>query len=102
MEVDPKDVQGVGTSGKRLLSQDVPQGEPNDALASFSLLLKLEEIPHMIAILNEIYRQHHGEAIAALEFEPDFEFPRRDLLSSGQSLTWPIASRLEPARDAED
>jgi hypothetical protein len=70
--------------------------------SSLSLQLKLEEIPHSIAILNEIYRRHHVEAVAKLELQPDFEFPQRDLLSSGLTLTWPIGARLEPARNPED
>jgi len=103
LEGDPKDTQGVGISGTRLLSQDVANGdESNEELASLSLQLKLEEIPHLIAILNEIYRRHHVEAVAKLEFEPDFEFPQRELLSSGLTQTWPIGSRLEPARDPDD
>jgi hypothetical protein len=75
--------------------------DPDDEPASVSLQLKLEEIPRLIAILNEIYR-HHVEAVAALEFEPDFEFPRREPLPGGQTLTWPVASRLEPESDPED
>ena len=103
LEVDPESTQGVGFCGTRLLSQDVANGnESNEELASLSLQLKLEEIPHLIAILNEIYRRHHVEAVGKLRFEPDFEFPQREPLSSGLTLTWPIFSRLEPARDPED
>jgi hypothetical protein len=103
LEVDPESTQGVGICGTRLLSHDVANGDgSNKELASLSLQLKLEEIPHLIAILNEIYRRHHVEAVGKLEFEPDFEFPQRELLPSGLTLTWPILSRLEPARDPED
>jgi hypothetical protein len=103
LEVDPEGTQGVGICGTRMLSQDVANGdESNEELASLSLQLKLEEIPQLIAILNEIYRRHHVEAVGKLEFEPDFEFPQRELLPSGLTLTWPIFSRLEPARDPED
>ena len=103
MQVDPNSTQGVGICGTRLLSQDVVNGdESNEELASLSLQLKLEEIPHLIAILNEIYRRHHVEAVGKLEFEPDFDFPQRERLSSGLTLTWPIGSRLEPARDPEE
>jgi hypothetical protein len=103
LEVDPEGTQGVGICGTRMLSQDVANGdESNEELASLSLPLKLEEIPHLIAILNEIYRRHHVEAVGRLEFEPDFESPQRELLPSGLTLTWPIFSRLEPARDPED
>jgi len=66
-----------------------------------TLDLKVEEIPYLIAILNETYRRHHEAGIASLEFEPDDEFPRRERLRSGQTLTWPIASRLEPEWDRE-
>jgi len=84
LEVDPESTQGVGICGTRLLSQDVANGdESNKELASLSLQLKLEEIPHWIAILNEIYRRHHVEAVGKLKFEPDFEFPQREPLSSG-------------------
>ena len=103
LEVDPEGTQGGGICGTRMLSQDVANGDgSNEELASLSLPLKLEEIPHLIAILNEIYRRHHVKAVGRLEFEPDFEFPQRELLPSGLTLTWPTFSRLEPARDPED
>jgi hypothetical protein len=42
-----------------MLSLDVANGdESNEELASLSLQVKLEEIPRLIAILNEIYRRH--------------------------------------------
>jgi len=63
--------------------------------------LRTEEIPYLIAILNEIYRRHHADAVASVDFEPDYEFPRRERLQTGQTLTWPIASRIEPERDEE-
>jgi hypothetical protein len=103
LEVDPRDTQGVGICRKRLLSQDGGSGDESGAeLAGLTLKLKLEEIPHLTAILNEIYRRHHVEAVGTLEFEPDFEFPRRERLPSGRTLKWPIGSRLEPERDPED
>jgi hypothetical protein len=100
LDVDPKSTQGVGICGARL---DGANGDDcSEELASLSLQLKLEEIPHLIAILNEIYCRHHVEAVGKLEFEPDFEFPQREPLSSGLTLTWPVFSRLEPTRDPED
>lgn len=100
LETNPESVQRIGAPGRPLNRQDFsPDGSTE--LASLTLDLKVEEIPHLVAILNETYRRHHAAGIASLEFEPDHEFPRREPLPSGQTLTWPIASRLEPARDPE-
>jgi len=101
LETHPDNVQCVGVAGKPLTRQDFAADGSTD-LASLTLALKLEEIPHLFAILNEIYRRHHADAVSALEFEPDPEFPRRERLPSGQTLRWPIGSRLEPERDPED
>jgi hypothetical protein len=100
LETDPESVQRIGAAGTPLSRQDFsPDGSTE--LASVTLDLRVEEIPHLIAILNEIYRRHHADGTASLEFEPDYEFPRRERLRSGQTLTWPVASRLEPERDPE-
>lgn len=101
METDPDNVQCIGVAGKPLSRQDFAAAGSTD-LASLTLALKLDEIPHLVAILNEIYRRHHADAVSASEFEPDPEFPRRERLPSGQTLRWPIGSRLEPERDPED
>jgi len=101
LEIDPEEERGIGICGTRLLSQENPGGA--EEMAGLSLQLKLEEIPRLIAILNEVYRQHHSDAVAQLEFDPSFsEFPKREPLSDGRTLTWPIFSRLEPESDPED
>lgn len=101
LETDPRNPQCVGTAGRPLDAQDfAPEGATE--LASLTLCIRLEEIPHLIAILNEVYRRHYATALASLEFEPDFEFPQRERLPSRQTLTWPVASRLQPVRDLED
>ena len=101
LETDPESVQRIGVAGRPLNCQDFsPDGSTE--LASLTLDLRVEEIPHLIGILNEIYLRHHAAGTASLEFEPDYEFPRRERLRSGQTLTWPIGSRLEPERDPED
>jgi hypothetical protein len=100
LETDPESVQRIGSAGRPLSCQDFSPDGPTE-LASLTLDLRLEEIPHLIAILNEIYRRHHADGTSSLEFEPDYEFPRRERLRSGQTLTWPVGSRLEPERDPE-
>lgn len=100
-EADPDGTYAIGSAGAPLNCQDFStDGSPD--LASLTLELKLEEIPRLIGILNDIYRRHHEIAVASLELGSDWEFPRRERLPDGRTLTWPIASRGEPETDAED
>jgi hypothetical protein len=94
LETDTEEVQPIGVAGEPLSCQDFAADGSTD-LASLMLILKLEEIPHLVAILNEIYLRHHANAITSLEFEPDPEFPPRRSLPSGETIRWPIGSRLD-------
>lgn len=95
---DPEEERCVAVSGTQSQAAD----STPDELASVSLDLKLEEIPRLIAVLNEIYRENHERAIASLEFDPIQQFDRREPLPDGKTLTWPIFSRLEPETELED
>jgi len=100
LETDPDQVQSIGSPGKPLKCQEF--ADEGADLAALTLNLKLEEIPHLIGILNELYLRHYKEAVATLEFEENSEFPCRQSLPDGRSLKWPIGSRLEPERNFED
>jgi hypothetical protein len=100
LETHPDETQCVGVAGEPLSCQDFAADGSTD-LASLTLALKLEEIPHLVAILNDIYLRHYADAVTSLEFEPDPEFPPRRSLPSGETIRWPIGSRLEPERDPE-
>jgi len=100
LKTDPDQIQSVGFPGEPLKCQDF--ADEGTDLAALTLNLKVEEIPHLIGILNELYRRYFAEAVASLEFEDDPDFPRREPLAGGQSLKWPIGPRTEPERDRED
>jgi hypothetical protein len=98
LQIDPEEEHCIAVAGTRLQAED---SGPAD-LAGVALNLKLQEIPRLIAVLNEVYRKNHKDAVASLEFDPGWEFPRRENLVGGQTLTWPIFSRLEPESELED
>jgi hypothetical protein len=100
LETHPDNAQCIGVAGKPLNIQDFAADGSTD-LASLTLELKLEEIPRLVAVLNEVYRKRHATAVTSLESGLDYG-PRWARLPSGQTIRWPIGSRLEPERDPED
>jgi len=103
LEVDPEEERGIGSCGTPLQSEDASSHHAPAALATLNLDLRLEEIPHVIAVLNEIYRKHHRHATESLELDKTGLWgSRREGLPYGRTLTWPLFSRLEPETLSED
>lgn len=72
-------------------------------LESAALLLRLEEIPHLIAILNEVFRAHYPNALREISGSVNAEADQDDGEFADVTSIW---SRGEPAptrvEDRED
>ena len=100
LESDPEDIE-VGTTDEIQQMSAEPESDESK-LYRLSLKLRLEEIPRLVAVLNEVYLNNHEEAVQTLAFDRTTEWGERRVKSGRLSMTFPLGSRLEPESKRED
>jgi hypothetical protein len=96
LESEPELATDVGTTdGVRFVQEGVENDEPS-RLYRLSLSLKLEEIPRLVAVLNEIYLANHDEAVQTLEFGNSDDWGERRMKSGHLSIV-PVRPTHLPA-----
>jgi hypothetical protein len=100
LESEPEDVEVGTTNDIPHVSAEAESEEPK--LHKLSLKLRLEEIPRLVAVLNEVYLNNHEEAVQTIEFDDTEEWGERRVKSGRLSVTFPLGSRIEPESKRED
>lgn len=102
LESEPDLATDVATTdGIRFVEADDENDEPS-RLYRLSLCLKLEEIPRLVAVLNEIYLANHDRAVTTVEFDSSDDWGERRIKHGHLSYTFPLGSRFEPESKKED
>jgi hypothetical protein len=100
-EADREEEMELGTTNGIELTGGEAQGE-EPRLHKLSLILRLEEIPRIVSVLNEFYLANHEEAVQTLQFDATEEWGERRERAGSFSITHPLFSRLEPETKRED
>jgi hypothetical protein len=79
LETDPEDIEVAVTDEIEQVDAEPESGELK--FHRLSLKLRLEEIPRLVAVLNEVYLNNHQEAVQTLEFDQTEEWGERRVKS---------------------